>query len=679
MLSVSIRSVRHLFFFLFAAGLIAGAGICSAQIPNFGGGGGSKAEPFKLSAKFQSYQGSSKGVITVTATIESPWHIYSITQPAGGPKASELVIEESDKFKIGEFEADTKPHTKTEDGFDVESEYHEDAVSWTAPVEFTKGTKVEELKIEVTYFGQRCADSLGCVPIRGEEVVASFDGEIETIDSGAPLRIDGSHLLISGKLTRKSDGRLKPGDTAVVEVTLEPVDGFHVYQYSALPKEDVTERMTLMAITGPGKWAISPVETKRPAADKVKTKDGHEHYEAAVTFKMPFTIPKDAEAKEYTVKGVSGFMTCDATGCTAPKGLKWEVTVPVGVDSDASPNLRVTEKGLKYDDIAEVVKKANVNGKKNAGAFSGYSPVAVLGLAFIAGFILNFMPCVLPVVGLKIMSFMHMAGENPRRVFMLNFVFVLGMLAVFMVFAALAVSFGFGWGEAYKNLTFKLVMIAIVFGFGLSFFGVWEIPMPGVVNSDAANQLAAKEGYVGQFFKGVLTTLLATPCAGPLLIPAVVWAMAQPALMTFTVFLFLGLGMALPYLVVGAFPKLASFLPKPGGWMETFKQVMGFVLIATAIFLINGVPYKYNASVLTLLLFIGLGLWWVGRTELHEKFGKQLKAWAGGIAMIAVGIFVGFAVLLPWYELDYKPYSDAAVKKHLAEGRTVLVDFTADW
>ena len=155
--------------------------------------------------------------------------------------------------------------------------------------------------------------------------------------------------------------------------------------------------------------------------------------------------------------------------------------------------------------------------------------------------------------------------------------------------------------------------------------------------------------------------------------------MAQPALMTFTVFLFLGLGMALPYLVVGAFPKLASFLPKPGGWMETFKQVMGFVLIATAIFLINGVPYKYNASVLTLLLFIGLGLWWVGRTELHEKFGKQLKAWAGGIAMIAVGIFVGFAVLLPWYELDYKPYSDAAVKKHLAEGRTVLVDFTADW
>lgn len=681
MFSGSMRSIRHLSFFLFFAVLIIGpaTNAKSAQVPNFGGlkKGVAAENPFELTSKFQSYKGSNKGLITVTAKIDSPWHIYSTTQPAGGPKASEIVIEESKKYTIGEFEADSSPHTKLEDGFDVESEYFEGTVTWTAPVEFPKDAKLEDLAIEVAYYGQRCADS-GCVLVR-DKAVAKFAGEIETIDADAPLRLEGSHLLISGKLTHDSDGKLKPGEKAFIEITLEPVDGFHVYQYTVLPDENVLEQLTLMAVTNPAKnWTVGPAETVRPSADKVKTKDGVEHYEAPVTFKIPVTVGKDAEAKEYTLVGVVGFQTCDATGCTQPKGAKWAVTVPVGVDSDASPNLRVTETGLDYNDVKEAVKKANAN-VNDAGAFSGYKPVTVLSLAFIAGFILNFMPCVLPVVGLKIMSFVHMAGENPRRVFMLNLVFIVGMLAVFMVFAALAVSFGFGWGEAYKNLTFKLIMISIVFGFGLSFFGIWEIPMPGVVNSDAANQLAAKEGYTGQFFKGILTTLLATPCAGPLLIPAVVWAMAQPPLMTFTVFLFLGLGMAFPYLVIGAFPKLANFMPKPGPWMETFKQIMGFVMIATTIFLINGVSAKYSTSVLTLLLAIGVGFWWIGRTELHESFGKQLKAWAGGVAMIAVGFFVAFAVLLPWYELDYKTYSDAAVQKHLAEGRTVLVDFTADW
>ena len=685
MFSVSMRSMRQLILFSLAIAVLFGSTttIAKAQFetPAFGGKKAG-ADPFKLTAKFESYKGSNKGLITVTATVAAPWHVYSLTQPEGGPTRSEIIIEDSDQFKIGEFEPDTDPHSKVEESFaPVKSEYHEGTVNWSAPIEFADGTDPEQLAIDVSFVGLRCAGLQGCVPIRGLEIVANFAGQIETIDSSAPLRIEGSHLLVSGKLTHDSDGKLKPGEKAYIEVTLEPVDGYHVYEHTVAPNKTTVEKMTLLSVTKSNTgWEIHDVETVEPAASKVKRKKGVKNYEAAVKFKIPFTVAKGAEAKEYKLNGVAGFQTCDAKGCSRPTGIKWEVTVPVGIESDASPNIRVkTEEGFEYGDVEKMVEDWNKKNKKDAGAFSGYSPVAVLGLAFVAGFILNFMPCVLPVVGLKIMSFMHMAGENPRRVFMLNFVFVLGMLAVFMVFAALAVSFGFGWGEAYKNLLFKLIMISIVFGFGLSFFGVWEIPMPGVVNSDAANQLAAKEGYVGQFFKGILTTLLATPCAGPLLIPAVVWAMAQPPVMTFTVFLFLGLGMALPYLVIGAFPKLAGYLPKPGSWMETFKQIMGFVLIATTIFLINGVPYKYNASVLTLLLGVGVGCWWIGRTELHEKLGKQAKAWAGGLSMIALSAFVAFAVLLPWYELDYKPYSVAAVQKYNAEGRTVIVDFTADW
>lgn len=657
----------------------------AAQDP-FGNQGGDPfgqpvGDPFTIKAKFESYDGTNKGLLTVTAKVEYPWHVYSLTQPEGGPTRSEIIIEDSDSFKItGEFEPDSDPTVKMEESFKpVPSEYHEGRVNWSAPIEFAAGVKPEDLAIEIAFSGLRCADVQGCIPIRNAKAVANHSGVIRAIDEKAPLRSKGSHLLLSGKLSKaEGAGTIKPGDKAFVEITLEAVDGYHVYQLTGAPREE-GNRSTLLAMTKSNGWKVDATETLLPPADKIISKDGLQHYLAPVTYKIPFTVAKDAEAKIYKVGGVLGFQTCTDSVCDRPSGARWEVLVPVGVAPEGSTNLRITEDGADYDEVAKDVAAVATKGKPDAGAFSGYSPIAVLSLAFVAGFILNFMPCVLPVVGLKIMSFMHMAGENPRRVFMLNFVFVIGMLAVFMVFAALAVSFGFGWGEAYKNLPFKLVMIAIVFGFGLSFFGVWEIPMPGVVNSDAANQLAAKEGYAGQFFKGILTTLLATPCAGPLLIPAVVWAMAQPPAMTFTVFLFLGLGMALPYLVIGAFPKLAGFLPKPGAWMETFKQIMGFVLVATTIFLINGVPYKYNASVLTLLLFIGLGLWWVGRTELHKPFLMQMKAWASGLAMIAVGAFIAFAVLLPWYELEYKPFSKVAVEQHLAEGRTVLVDFTADW
>ena len=644
------------------------------QAPDFGG------QPFSLTSKFQSYEGSNKGLLTVTAEVETPWHIYSLTQPKGGPLKSQITLEASDKFTLtGEFEPDSDPHVVVEDAFaPVESQYYEDTVNWSAPIEFAEGVDPKELAIEIKYKGLRCAELQGCVPIR-TKAVANYAGAIEAIDSDAPFRSEGSHVLISGKVVgAEGKEKLMPGDKATLEIKLEPVDGYHVYQYSLKPDPEGFKMYTLIGVTKTNDWTFDAVQTMAPAEDKVKMEDGVKHFDAAVTFKIPFEIPADAEKKEYKLRGLLGFQSCDKEGCDRPSGSRWEVVLPIGVESSMSTNLRITEDPLDYEEVGEDVTKLNAS-QNDAGEWSGYSPWLVLPAAFLAGFILNFMPCVLPVVGLKIMSFMHMAGENPRRVFMLNFVFVLGMLSVFMTFAALAVMFNFGWGEAYTNLNFKVIMISIVFAFGLSFFGVWEIPMPGLVESDTANELANKEGYTGQFFKGILTTLLATPCSGPMLIPAVVWAMAQPATMTLTVFFFLGLGMAAPYLVIGAFPKLAGFLPKPGPWMETFKQVMGFVMIGTAIWLINGVGPKYNASVLTLMLAIAVACWWIGRTELFEPLGKQLKAWAGGIAVIAVGALIAFAVLLPWYELDYKPYSQAAVAQNLAEGKTVLVDFTADW
>ena len=139
--------------------------------------------------------------------------------------------------------------------------------------------------------------------------------------------------------------------------------------------------------------------------------------------------------------------------------------------------------------------------------------------------ILNFMPCVLPVLGLKILAFVQQAGESRGRVFMLNVWYSIGLIAVFMVLAALASGVGlaagerYGWGEQFTDITFKITMTALVFVMALSFLGVWEIPIPGFVGAGRASDLQNKEGPTGAFCKGVFTTILATPCSGPFLGP----------------------------------------------------------------------------------------------------------------------------------------------------------------
>ena len=211
-----------------------------------------------------------------------------------------------------------------------------------------------------------------------------------------------------------------------------------------------------------------------------------------------------------------------------------------------------------------------------AGTWSDKSLAVVLVLAFLAGLILNVMPCVLPVIGLKIMSFVQQAGGSRREILTLNLWFSFGLLVVFWVLAGLAAFAQKGWGDHFRSVEFLIAMIGIVFAFGLSFLGVWEIPIPGLCGSSKVQGAAAREGAVGAFSKGVLSTVLATPCAGPLLVPAVSWAVAQPAWLTFLAFTCIGLGMAAPYLLIGAFPALIGLSATSGsldGYIQTVDGV----------------------------------------------------------------------------------------------------------
>jgi len=222
-------------------------------------------------------------------------------------------------------------------------------------------------------------------------------------------------------------------------------------------------------------------------------------------------------------------------------------------------------------------------------------------------------------------------------------------------------------------------MTVLIFVMALSFLGVWEIPIPGFVGSGKAGQLQTREGPSGAFFKGMFTTILATPCSGPFLGPVFGYLLGKPPYLVYGVFAAVGLGMASPYLLIGAFPKLIRFLPKPGGWMETFKQLMGFLLLATVIYLFGTLTAPYYLPTMTLLLGLWIACWWIGRTPATATPQSKATAWLGGLAVaILVGRFA-FTVLFWEPIIPWQPFSPEVLRQARAEGKTVMVDFTADW
>ncbi len=250
-------------------------------------------------------------------------------------------------------------------------------------------------------------------------------------------------------------------------------------------------------------------------------------------------------------------------------------------------------------------------------ADSGDLPWIIL-IAFLGGLLLNLMPCVLPVIGLKLLSFVEQSGHHAHKAFMLNAWYSLGLLSVFWILASLAAFLGFGWGELFTYAEFNIALAAIVFVMGLSFLGVWELPIPGFVGSGHMAEMGDKEGAFGAFVKGVITTILATPCTAPFLGTALAFAVARPATEVYLIFTAVGLGMALPYLIIGAFPRLMAFIPKPGAWMETFKQIMGFVLLGTVVYLLTILRWYYMVPTVGFLFGLWAACWWIKPGSNHR-------------------------------------------------------------
>ena len=558
---------------------------------------------------------------------------------------------------------------------------------------------------------------------------------------------DDTHVLLTGSVfTDDGSQNFKPGDVVTLEITAVPLEAFHFYAYATKPQKGYTA--TMISIKRPAEWKITGPEV----SEEPTTFHDLPVHEGLTTWTFKIKIPKKA-APDQAVAITGGVLiqTCTET-CDRPKDSRFTVTIPMGTDSAVA--LKFDEaasgsvaKAVNAGDFAEPLHKAGTqsadgNGKAkvpqseaveadtpeeieamarlydvntpikyikfsemdkypigSGGSSNGSGdetslPFALL-FAFVGGAILNLMPCVFPVLGIKVMGFVKQGGEKPAKIRMHGFAFAAGLVfSMWILAGGLLLLKNVGgyeiiWGEQMASPTFVAGIIVMLFLLALNMAGVFEI---GTSMTSVGGKLSNKEGYSGSFFSGILTTLIATPCSGPFLGTAMTYAFGQPAPIAMLMFTVFGLGIASPYVLLTFFPPLIKRLPKPGAWMEIFKVTMAFALFATVAWFmqtfgsqtgVDGVSYMLMGLVVIGLAAYFFGVW----GEPHIASGKRFAfGYAIPLLIAGAGIWAihsgtqqqaiakAHTGPIPW--VNWHP---GKVAQQLNQGKIVWADYTADW
>lgn len=337
-----------------------------------------------------------------------------------------------------------------------------------------------------------------------------------------------------------------------------------------------------------------------------------------------------------------------------------------------------------------------------AAADTATLPIGLaLLFAVIGGLILNIMPCVLPVLSLKVMGLVQSAHQGKADSLKHGLAFTLGVLVSFWILALLVVLLQqageqVGWGFQFQSPMFVLVMILVMFVFGLNLLGVFEFSAPSV--SGELGQTLMRSDLRSSFANGVLATTLATPCTAPFLGTALGFAFSQPPLVIFFIFTAVGVGLALPYLVLALKPEWLKFVPKPGAWTYRFKQAMSFLLFATVIWLLSVLGGQLGiegiVATLVLLLAVGIGCWLIGQfIDWQASRWRRAVVWTLALLIVGLTYFIAFERNLNWRavktlassnavrttKIAWQPFSLQTIETAVQSGKTVFVDFTAEW
>lgn len=515
-------------------------------------------------------------------------------------------------------------------------------------------------------------------------------------------------------------------DTTLLLVPIKaPADASGTVELKALAKWLMCSDMCI-----PGKAQLSlslPVKAEKPAANEA-TADVFAKNRAKLAVEVPgwsVTAARDganlvlkavppAGAKE--VKGAFFFIEDDAvvkyegeqtwsrdgdayklvvplaTEPTWPERIRGVLVAKEGWNADGTmPAMRVdvTSDGKNATAAApasSAAKAEAVSAKPAVAAPAGGSSLTLFtGLLamFLGGMILNLMPCVFPVLSLKIVGFVESAKEGHGSAGRHALAFTAGVMVSMWILAAILLSLRgqgqqVGWAFQMSNPTFVLTLIFLFLLIGLNMFGVFEF---GVGLTSAGGELQAKKGLSGSFFSGLLTTVAGAPCAGPFLGSAIGFALSQSPAVAMLGFTMMGLGTAAPYAILSTNPSLLKFVPRPGAWMETMKQLMGFPMVATAAwFAVTFVKLQGGVEALFALLvgciLVAMAAWTYGRWGAFHRSARS--RWIATIVSVGLLGWAGVHALEKPPAL-FEPWSAARVAELHKAGKPVFVDFTAEW
>lgn len=345
--------------------------------------------------------------------------------------------------------------------------------------------------------------------------------------------------------------------------------------------------------------------------------------------------------------------------------------------------------------VSNAVKMPTANSVAPNG--STMTLIAACVFAVIGGLILNLMPCVLPVLSLKILHLVE-HSRNRKKAFTSGLVFAAGIIVSFWILAFILISLrslgsAIGWGFQFQSPVFVVAIAMILFIFALNLFGVFEI---GTGLTTLGNAAAGKKGYTESFLSGVLATIVATPCTAPFMGTALSFALSRSAFEAFAVFTCLGVGMAIPVVILSRFPKLLKSIPKPGPWMNTMKVILGFILLASVIWLVWVFGLQKGIAALTALLAsflcLSVGLYFYGRAQIPVK-----KSF---LVIYNAGLFILVGFMVAWYAVQqpvvvkasapsamvdsankfvWQNYSQTLFHDLIQSKRPFFLDFTAAW
>ncbi len=478
-----------------------------------------------------------------------------------------------------------------------------------------------------------------------------------------------------------------PGGQLTLAVELAMDESY--YLYGPVPRGEVQPRPLRATVEAPGLQA-GPLQYPDPHVHPTgegEVYDEHFVYDKPVRLYVPLTVPADAQPGTSLTVGVTlrGQLCRDPGLCLEMRQVA-SVQVTVGPEPVANPAYRSPEGTYRtvegWQQALPQIPGGGAGPARLAGApGAALTAWAALPLAVLAGLILNVMPCVLPVVPLKILSLMDQAHGQRRRAVTLGLAFAGGIVLFFALLAAistilrLTIGRAITWGEllSYPAVVIGLALLMVVLA--LNLFNLFTVSLG---TSLAGRQTGG--GHGGSVFMGFVAAVLSTPCSFAVLAAVLGWAQLQPVWLGVVTFLLIGVGMALPHAVLASFPQLLERLPRPGPWMEYLKQGMGFLLLLVAAYLLTLLgDAVWMGWVAAYAVVLSVAVWMAGTWVSFATAAPRRLAVRGLALLLAVG--AGWWMLGPPAEpaIPWQPYDPALIQAARDAGQPVLVKFTADW